>query len=312
MGNDGGSIPTRRELVKNAARPKTVSEVKATKQEAQAHAWKYDPINGKEIDIHDLVSDWRGRIYNYETVLNYLMDEREMEAAKQYRESADDLSSPESDKVGQNMPFGETGIRSVRDVVRLKGHTYTPCGSDLLRWQCPMTMRDIGLGAESIYLVPCGHVFSELAVDKFPEKRCVECSAGFETSDIIPILSTDKDQEDKLRQRIERLRAKGLTHSLKKDKNSTEKKSKKSKRKAEAEADADGEKGEGKSKVGMAVAVGKTNPPAKKRREASNGRAAEANDIFSRINDPMTAALTAKVLAEQEKLQQKRRQTATK
>ncbi|CAK7567126.1 MAG: Replication termination factor 2 [Sporothrix epigloea] len=310
MGNDGGSIPTRRELVKNAARPKTVSELKATTQEAQAHAWKYDPINGKEIDLLDVVSDWRGRIYNYETVLNYLMDEKEMEAAKQYRESADDLSSLESDKVGQNMPFGETGIRSVRDVVRLKGNTYTPRGSDLLRWQCPMTMRDIGLGAKSIYLVPCGHVFSELAVDKFPEKRCVECSTGFETSDIIPILSTDKDQEDKLRQRMERLRAKGLTHSLKKDKNSTEKKSKKSKRKADAGAD--GEKGEDKSKDGAAVAVGKTIPPAKKRKEASYGKTAEANSIFSRINDPMTAALTAKVLAEQEKYQQKRRQAATK
>ncbi|CAK7224909.1 Replication termination factor 2 [Sporothrix bragantina] len=300
MGNDGGSIPTRRELVKNAARPKTVSELKATAQEAQAHAWKYDPINGEDIDLSDLVSDWRGRIYNYETILNHLMDEKEMEAAKKDREAAEDLSSPTSDKVGQSMSFGETGIRSIRDVVRLKGHAYTPRDSDLLRWQCPMTMRDIGLGAKTIYLVPCGHVFSELAIDKFPEKRCVECSTGFENSDIIPILSTNKEQVDKLRQRMEKLRAEGLTHSLKKDKNA-EKKSKKNKRKAGA----DGEEGDGKSKNGAA-------PPAKKQKEASNGTAAETNGISSRINNPMTASLTAKVLAEQEALQRKRNQAESK
>ncbi|CAK7271161.1 Replication termination factor 2 [Sporothrix epigloea] len=300
MGNDGGSIPTRRELVKNAARPKTVSELKATTEEAQAHAWKYDPITGKDISLDDVVSDWRGRIYNYETVLSCLTDEKELEAAKRYWEAAEDPSSLVSEKVGQSMSFGETGIRSVRDVVRLKGRTYAPRGSDLLRWQCPMTMRDLGLGAKAIYLVPCGHVFSELAVDKFPEKRCVECSEGFETSDIIPILSTDKAQVHKLRQRLDRLRAEGLTHSLKKDKSASEKKSKKSKRKAGA----DGESGDSKSKASAATVDGAA-PPAKKQR-------AEANSIYSRINDPMTAALTAKVLAEQEKLQRQRRQAVGK
>ncbi|CAK7243743.1 MAG: Replication termination factor 2 [Sporothrix thermara] len=306
MGNDGGSIPTRRELVKNAARPKTVSELKETAQEAQAHAWKYDPINGDEIDLQNVVSDWRGRIYNSETVLHRLMDEKGMEAAsaKQEREAAQDLSSPASDKIGQSMSFGETGIRSIRDVVRLKCHAYTPRDSDLLRWQCPMTMRDIGLGARAVYLVPCGHVFSELAVDKFPDNSCVECSTPFEASDIIPILSTDKGQVDKLRQRMERLRAAGLTHSLKKDKKA-EKKSKKNKRKAGVE----GEEGAGKEEDDGAAA-----PPAKKQKEkkSSDGAVPEAKGISSRINNPMTASLTAKVLAEQEALQRKRKQAAAK
>jgi len=63
MGNDGGSIPKRRELVKNAARAPTTSELKATALESLSHAWAHCALSGEFLDVDTLVSDWRGRRY---------------------------------------------------------------------------------------------------------------------------------------------------------------------------------------------------------------------------------------------------------
>ena len=73
MGNDGGSIPKRRELVKEAARLPTTSELKATAHESLTHAWSTCPISSDPLDPHNTVSDARGRLYNYETVLHCLI-----------------------------------------------------------------------------------------------------------------------------------------------------------------------------------------------------------------------------------------------
>ncbi|KAL1898199.1 Replication termination factor 2 [Sporothrix stenoceras] len=299
MGNDGGSIPTRRELVKNAARLPSVSELKATALEALTHAWQNDPVSGDPIDLDNVVSDWRGRLYNYETVLRGLMpsassDETEREATKDKESSSDDTEA-----AARDLTFADTGIRSIRDVIRLHGKPSSSLSKET-RWQCPVTLKELGPGNKSVYIVPCGHVFSELAVETIlPDKLCPECSAALEASNILPILPTDKAELAKLRQRIEALRAEGLTHSLKKDKSAGgDKKSKKNKRKA-----GDDEAAEKKKNGADGTADGA--PAPKKKKDKAAG--AETNGIASRINNPMTASLTAKVLAEQEALQRQRK-----
>ncbi|CAI4213390.1 unnamed protein product [Parascedosporium putredinis] len=94
MGNDGGSIPTRRELVKNAARNPT-------------------------LDLETAVSDWRGRLYNYESILKALMpsagpggdDDDDAEAAAAKNEEV--IGAAE-------FSFASTGIKSLRDIVKIK------------------------------------------------------------------------------------------------------------------------------------------------------------------------------------------------
>ncbi|CAK7232969.1 Replication termination factor 2 [Sporothrix eucalyptigena] len=306
MGNDGGSIPTRRELVKNAARLPTVSELKATALEAQTHAWQNDPVSSDPIDLDNAVSDWRGRLYNYETVLQGLMpgaSNGEPHEEKKEKEANDELSLSDT---GRDLTFADTGIKSIRDIVRLKGKPYKSASSSETRWQCPVTFKELGPGSKAVYVVPCGHVFSELAVETIlPDKLCPECSTSFEPTNIIPILPTDKAELAKLRLRMEALRAEGLRHSLKKDKSSGDKKSKKNKRKAGAdEVDGDGKKKNGEHGSADGSADGLV-PPPKKKKEKTNGL--DSNGIASRINNPMTASLTAKVLAEQEKLQRQRK-----
>ncbi|KAL2127250.1 hypothetical protein VTI74DRAFT_11018 [Chaetomium olivicolor] len=274
MGNDGGSIPTRRELVKSAARAPTVSELKATALENLSHAWTHDPVTSERLDMENVVSDWRGRLYNYESVLKGLMP------------GGDDNDAVPALVNGEppELTFASTGIKSLRDVVKLKFRRYTPPGTkgrDI--WACPVSLKELGPATRAVYLVPCGHVFAEAAIKQIQEHICPECSEKFEAADAIPILPTEKTDLDSLTTRISDLRAKGLTHSLKKDKINGKKK-----RKAE-ETEGDGPAKPEKSKT------------------ASN---AEISSRISGINNAMTASLTARVLAEQEERKKRRKLAA--
>ena len=278
MGNDGGSIPKRRELVKEAARAKTVSELKATALESLSHSWTRDPLSSEPLDMENVVSDWRGRLYNYESVLKGLVPgDQEADAGAN----------------GNDMTFASTGIKSLRDVVRLKFKRYIPAGSKEKEiWACPVSLKELGPGTKAVYIVPCGHVFAEVAIKEIMDQEhiCPECSETFEDQDAIPILPTEDAHVEKLSKRIENLRAKGLTHSKKKDK--SEKKKKKRKAGDRDESGANGEKN----------------------REAENGRQPKAAKVGKveapSINNPMTASLTAKVMAEQEERNRRRKMAA--
>ncbi|GAB1316206.1 Replication termination factor 2 [Madurella fahalii] len=286
MGNDGGSIPTRRELVKSAARTPTVSELKATALESLSHSWTHDPLTSELLDMENVVSDWRGRLYNYESILRGLMP------------SGDDNDTTAPALVNGESPeltFASTGIKSLRDVVKLKFKRYAPPGAKGKEtWACPVSMKELGAATRAVYLVPCGHVFAEAAIKQIQEEVCPECSEAFRSGDVIPILPTDKADLDMLQSRITELGVQGLTHSLKKDKSAGKRKRKGN------EADVDGTAQSDKSKDPRRETEKITKAPSKP-------------DISSRvsgINNAMTASLTARVLAEQEE-RNKRRKLAT-
>ncbi|KAL1867071.1 Replication termination factor 2 [Diaporthe australafricana] len=274
MGNDGGSIPKRRELVKEAARALTVSELKANALESLSHAWTQDPLSSEPLDMENVASDWRGRLYNYESILKGLVPSHDEEAEE---EKAN----------GNDMTFSSTGIRSLRDIVRLRFKRYKPAGSKEKEiWACPVSLKELGPATRAVYIVPCGHVFAEVAIKEITdqEHNCPECSEPFEEQDVLPILPTEEADLEKVTKRMEDLRAKGLTHSKKKDKSD-----KKKKRKA-------GEKENGGSN-GV------------KNGDVENGRPAKAqkkNDAPT-INNPMAATLTARVIAEQAERDKRRR-----
>lgn len=246
MGNDGGSIPKRRELVKNAARLPTVSELKATILESLGHAWSHCALSDAPLDMDAAVSDATGRLYNYEAVLKHLMP-------------SDEAADPTTASVT---------IRSLRDIVKLK---FLNRGGN---WICPVSLKEVGPSTRSVYLVPCGHVFAEVAITEIKEDLCPECSEPFERENVIAILPTTEKDIERLVKRMEDLKGNGLSHSLKKDKSE-----KKKKRKG---GDISQENGEEKG--------------------ASNGtKKAKKNDArISGINNPMAANLTARVLAEQD------------
>ncbi|KAL6852271.1 Replication termination factor 2 [Amphichorda felina] len=261
MGNDGGSIPKRRELVKDAARAPTISELKATALESLSHAWSHCALNGEPIDLASVVSDWRGRLYNYESILKGLMP---------------------SDEPADITP-ATMGIRSLRDVAKLK---FSKAGD---KWACPISMKEMGPSTKAVYLVPCGHVFAEVAIKEIQEKTCPECGEAFSKENIVPILPTTEKEIERLQKRMDDLRTAGLTHTLKKDKSE-----KKKKRKADDAREENGEGEKSKRKTS-----GDTN--------GVDGSKKNGDSRISGINNPLAASLTAKVLAEQDEMNKRRK-----
>ncbi|KAI1291334.1 Rtf2 RING-finger-domain-containing protein [Xylaria venustula] len=302
MGNDGGSIPKRRELVKEAARLPTTSELKATALESLTHAWSTCPISSEPLDPHNTVSDSRGRLYNYETILRCLIPNSD--ATNNNNNNND---TPEDSKTQEAAEFARSGIRSLKDVVKLRFNIRKDERRGEEVRTCPLSMKELGASVRAVYIVPCGHVFTEivmkelLAVEEVSSKtdeekkrsRCPECSEAFLVRDMVPILPVDESDVEKCAARIEELRSAGLAHNLKKDKAGGGKK----KRKA---AEEDG----GRSLENGADGNNKSTTQKEKKQKR------DRDDISSRINNSMTATLTAKVLAEQEERNKQRKLAA--
>ncbi|PSK55744.1 Protein RTF2 [Elsinoe australis] len=257
MGNDGGSIPTRRELVKEAARNPTTAQIKESQHEQQEYYWSTDPLSRKPL-ARPVVSDSNGKLYNKDSIIEHILSA-----------SDPDASNAEAELILQG------SVKSLKDVVELK---VTVVEDDAKNngaketWVCPVTNDRLGPGSKAVYVVPCGHVFSGVAIKEVAGDKCVVCDTTFAENDVIPILPTAKEDIARLQLRIKTLKDQGLAHSLKK----AGKDKKKKKR--------DREEDEAPELV-----------------EKNGNGTKKANGENGGINNSGTRALTEKVMQEQEK-----------
>ena len=153
MGNDGGSIPTRRELVKEAARDLSTTQVKEIQTEQQEHYWTTCALSHQPLSV-PVVSDALGTLYNKDAVLDHLIS-----AGKDDKQSFEARGEAFKDR-----------LRSLRDVVEVGFQT--EAGES--KWLCPVTGKALGPGLRAVYLVPCGHAFSESAMKEMPGDTCLQ------------------------------------------------------------------------------------------------------------------------------------------
>ncbi|POS85741.1 hypothetical protein EPUL_003352 [Erysiphe pulchra] len=192
MGNDGGSIPRRIELVKEAARKPNTSELKATRLEAQTHAWKICPLSNQPLAA-PIVSDYTGALYNKDAVLEKLLP---------------------SENEKNDIDILQGRVTSLKDVVQV--HFSVIKENDEERRLCSITSKELGPNTKAVYLVPCGHAFSEIAIREIKSDRCIECNEEYTPENIINILPSTPEENRKLLMRMKKLKQAGLTHSLKK------------------------------------------------------------------------------------------------
>ena len=250
MGNDGGrfiprlsiksdesvltppptySIPTRRELVKSAARNPTHSQVRDTQAQTRAYRWSTCQLSKKPLSS-PIVSDSQGILYNKDSIIEWLLHG--------------------VDAFGDGEEVLDGRVKSLKDVVEVKFEQLeedTKADSESAgraKWVCSVSRKELGPGGKAAYLVPCGHAFEQSAVREIGgrENGClvvvlrldrglwelipVQCSAPYEDSDIIPINPDEPAEIERLKGRVKALAEKGLTHALKK---LSDKKSKKRK-----------------------------------------------------------------------------------
>ncbi|KAL8731148.1 MAG: hypothetical protein Q9181_004395 [Wetmoreana brouardii] len=278
MGNDGGSIPTRRELVKQASKDPSTTQVKETQNEKLQHYWAHCALSQKPLSL-PIVSDSTGNLYNKDAVLEKLLD------------SSKNIGQ-EDNVAGDERTAGT--IKSLRDVVEVRfkldeendNGEVSKLGG--LRLVCLVTGKRLGPGVKAVYIVPCGHAFSENAVREMAGEQCLECNEPYTADNVIPILPTSTAEKDRLRDRASRLQSAGLTHSLKKAPGLGKKRKKERPSKEEEVVN------------GEAEMAGPEPPPTETMTKSSSNA----------IRNEGTASLTAKVLAEQED-RNKRRKMAT-
>ncbi|OCL05809.1 DUF602-domain-containing protein [Glonium stellatum] len=307
MGNDGGSIPTRRELVKEAARALTTTQLKETQQEQQSYAWNTDPLTRKPL-ARPVVSDAAGKLYNKDAILEYLLP-------------ADDGGA----KKLEDEKVLEGRVRSLKDVVEVKfeievgGVESVNGGVERAeRWVCPITRRELGPGAKAVYLVPCGHAFAGSVVKEVSGETCLQCNEPYAENDVIPILPTAPTDIARLSLRMKTLKEKGLTHSLKKASGSKKRKKNAEKEAAAAATSTDVQQAEETKINDEREEEKKIDRPARPspstslaRPQAQPAAAKSASSaVPTGIKNAATASLTAKVLEEQE-ARNKRRKVET-
>ncbi|CAF9921380.1 hypothetical protein IMSHALPRED_005169 [Imshaugia aleurites] len=263
MGNDGGSIPTRRELVKSSAAALSTTQVKEIQTEQQEHYWSTCALSHQPLSL-PVVSDALGTLYNKDAVLDYLLN---------VGKEGGEVDKAELEKRGEAF---KDRLRGLRDVVEVHFQGDEAGGNH--RWVCPVTGKELGPGTRAVYLVPCGHAFGELVFKEMPDDVCLVCNESYTAENIIPILPTSQADKDRLEQRIAVLKSQGLTHSLKKA------------------------AGAGKKRKKAATAEEATVVEEPLKSTQTKSEKPESN-----IKNADTALLTAKVLAEQQERNKRRK-----
>ncbi|CAK3919068.1 Replication termination factor 2 [Lecanosticta acicola] len=266
MGNDGGSIPTRRELVKEAAKNPSATEIKESQHEQQEYHWTTDPISQEPL-APPIVSDSSGKLYNKATILEYLVEGKRKD---------------EVDRITQG------AVKGLKDIVEVKFEVDDEATAKREFWKCPVTGDKLGPGSKAAYIVPCGHAFSGTAIKEVSGEKCLTCETEYASNDIIPILPTSTPDIARLALRVKTLQEKGLTHSLKKATGGGGKKRKK------------------KDESSEETARVTTNGASQKEHGTRDDAPAAETHASHGINNASTASLTAKVMQEQAKSKKRR------
>ncbi|QSL64639.1 hypothetical protein MERGE_001941 [Pneumocystis wakefieldiae] len=185
MGNDGGSIPKRDDLIKDTKK----LENSETNQAAQLLPWVCcsfsklplsEPINTSYL--------LRRRNLSIEYGISHITTLKDVKELKLKPNPAYKANSTSNKKVFH----GESQVG---------------------RWVCSVTNREINGHAKFVYLVRCGHVFNDQVLINVKSNECLECGIEFTEDDIIP-LNPKQDDLPRLKARLQTLKAAGLTHTL--------------------------------------------------------------------------------------------------
>lgn len=204
MGNDGGSIPDRRDLVRS--KPKAEKADKANQTRAR---WFFCALSKRKLQ-EPIVSCALGKLYNKDSIIEYLLDKS---------------AYGDGEKICGH-------IRSLKDVKKLnltpnpvRSPDPAPDATERPQFVCPLTLKEMNGHQPFVYLATCGCVFSQAGLktvsgaaspkndgtekDKDKETElnlCPQCAKKYSPTDDIISLNPGQDDEDAMRLAMERRR----------------------------------------------------------------------------------------------------------
>lgn len=204
MGNDGGSIPKRDDLVRTKVKdPRTaerlqqqlvsaycaLSKVSSLGSPRSLEPERTDHCEEQQPLVQPVVACPLGRLYNKEAVLAYLL-------------------SP--DKSSESLTL-LAHTKSLKDFLSLKLTPNPSPGSDKVEdfrapFICPITMREMNGSVKFVARKPCGCVISDMARKETKEDSCPNCG---DTSESVSWLTLNPppDEQRQMAEEWERVKA---------------------------------------------------------------------------------------------------------
>ncbi|EGD75274.1 hypothetical protein PTSG_06927 [Salpingoeca rosetta] len=203
MGADGGTIPTRDELVK--VKKKDVKEDPSIKWAAK---WKHCAVSSQPLR-EPIVACELGQLFNKEDLMKALLaiKDKSMErpAELKHVKKLKDVHELNLRPVTHSSSSSSTRVRGV--------------GLDddqEVQFECPITGVPMNGRHRFVYPVTCGCVISERALREIPTATCLVCSKPFTAEDIV-VLNPEQEEmkEMALNMKARRERAKAAKKAAK-------------------------------------------------------------------------------------------------
>lgn len=186
MGADGGTIPTRCELV----RVKQKDEQK-DKDSVRKFKWHNCSISQSKLE-KPIVACELGSLYSKSSVLEVLLDKSNKPASAEHIKGLKDV------KV---LNLTENTASSV---VQSKGDSYLDI--EAAKYICPVVGLEMNGKYRFVFLWPCGCVFSERAIKMVKSETCHKCNIPFTDDDVI-VLNPNDDELESMKAKMESRRA---------------------------------------------------------------------------------------------------------
>ncbi|CAM0136674.1 unnamed protein product [Umbelopsis sp. WA50703] len=196
MGNDGGSIPRRIELVKE----KKKETIQNPDIERRA-LWFYCALSKNPL-IAPVASCALGKLYNHDAILEYLIDKTAYGDGDKLCAHVTSMKDITKLNLTENPAFDESRESKDRSTVGSLEQEATS------RYICPISMKEMNGKHRFQYLETCGCVFSEQALKEVPGSECLTCGTPFTPDNVITINPTDKKDIEAMKIAMEEKKAK--------------------------------------------------------------------------------------------------------
>ncbi|EGR32489.1 hypothetical protein IMG5_081230 [Ichthyophthirius multifiliis] len=171
MGNDGGSFQTRTDLVKEKPREVKIDNIVQARFRAKLCTLSKQRLK------KPIVMCRIGNLYNFETVLKFLMEKK--------------------------IPQQLSHIRKIKDVKEVNLQENIDKNSEY-KFFCPLTQIDFNGMNKFVGLWSCGCVFSEKLLEMETLKNqnklcpiCPVCSKPYKVDELIKLISSEEDKQEK-------------------------------------------------------------------------------------------------------------------